>query len=71
MLPTMAYTQTDLDTLDRAIASGELSVRTANGTMVTYRSPTELFQARAHVAKTLAAQSAPTGPRHRLADFSE
>lgn len=67
----MAFTSTDLDTLDRAIASGELSIRTLAGVMITYRSTAELFQARDRIAAALAAEAAPTGPRHRLADFSD
>jgi hypothetical protein len=51
----MALTQTDLDALDSAIATGELTVE-FNGRRVTYRSVPELLQARAHVAAQLAAQ---------------
>lgn len=69
----MAFTQTDLDAIDRAIASGELSVRTATGASVTYRSLDELLRARDLIASALAAQaSAPRAyPRHQLADFSD
>lgn len=52
----MALTQTDLDALDSAIATGELTVE-FNGRRVTYRSIPELLQARAHVAALLAAQA--------------
>jgi hypothetical protein len=55
----MALTQTDLDALDVAIASSELEVR-LEGRAVTYRSMTELLQARAHVASVIAAGSATT-----------
>ena len=49
-----ALTQTDLDALDQAIATGELTVE-MNGRRVTYRSVPELLQARSHVAAQVAA----------------
>lgn len=52
----MAYTQADLDELDEAIASGELSV-TVEGRAITYRSIDALLLARRHVAKVLRSQS--------------
>ena len=68
----MAFTQADLDAVDRAIASGELSVRT-NDRSVTYRSMAELRDARATISGALAAQTATTSakPRHQLASFSD
>lgn len=45
----MALTQSDLDALDRAIASAELTV-TVDGRSVTYRSISDLKKARDHVA---------------------
>lgn len=48
----MALSQTDLDNLDAAIASGELKVA-VNGRMVEYRSIGELTAARAHVLGVL------------------
>lgn len=67
----MAYTQTDIDNLERAIAMGELKVKLADRE-VTYRSLDDLKAALAFVQSRLAAQSVPrTGPRHLLADFSE
>lgn len=55
----MAFTQTDLDNVDRAIGSGELTV-SFNGRTVTHRSMSDLMAARDLIAKTLASQ-APTG----------
>lgn len=52
----MALTQTDLDALDAAIASGILTVRTGDR-LVTYHSIADLKAARAHVAGTIAGQS--------------
>lgn len=49
----MALTQTDIDALDRAIASGELTV-TVDGKSVTYRSISELKRARDHVSGVIA-----------------
>lgn len=69
----MALTQTDLDAINTAIASGELTVRTSNGSQVTYRSMDELVKAR-ELAKADIAASASTSrayPRHQLADFSD
>ncbi len=68
----MAFTNDDLAALDRAIASGELTVRT-NDRLVTYRGIDELKTARELVASSLAAQTATTRlyPRHQLADFSD
>ena len=70
----MAFTAQDLAALDAAIASGELTVRDAQGRMVTLRSMDELLRARALAASALAAAAAPqrsAGPRHLLADFSD
>ena len=69
----MAFTPQDLDGIDAAIASGELTVR-ANGREVTYRSMADLLQARRVVAAALAAQAAPqrpAGPSHFLASFAD
>ena len=69
----MALTSSDLDALDRAIASGELTIRTATGHQVTYRDIDQLIKARTLVAAQVAA--ATTGsrpyPRHQLADFRD
>ena len=69
----MAFTPQDLTAVDSAIASGELTVRTADGKLVTLRSVSELLQApqfiTAEVAKS--ASAAHSYPRHQLADFSD
>lgn len=52
----MAFTQSDLDAIDRAIASGELSV-THDGRSVTYRSVAELLRARDRIANAITAAS--------------
>lgn len=52
----MALTQTDLDNLDAAIASGELEVQ-LEGRKVQYRSVGELLKARNHVAQLLASST--------------
>lgn len=54
----MAYTQADLDSLDKAIATGALTLEMA-GRRLTYRSVAELMTARAHVAAELAKAAAP------------
>jgi hypothetical protein len=60
----MALSQTDLDTLDSAIASSELEVE-LDGRRVKYRSTTELLAARAHVAGVLKAAA----PQARTGNF--
>jgi len=50
----MAFTQADLDNVNSAIASGELSVE-VSGKRVTYRSLAELLQARSLIAGEVAA----------------
>jgi len=62
----MSFTRSDLDALDRAIASGELQVRIQDR-MVTYRSLDELLRARRAVRQALSGRR----PGHALADFSD
>lgn len=52
----MAFTQTDLDRLNAAIATGELSIE-KDGKKITYRSVGELVRARDLVIAELRAQS--------------
>lgn len=52
----MAYTTADLDRLDRAIASGTLTVE-IGGRRITYHDIDALLKARAHVAAQLGAAS--------------
>ncbi len=71
----MALTQADLDALDLAIASGELTV-SHSGRTVTYQSTDKLLQARHHVSNVLRVQSggsrSPTfgGRSYGLASFN-
>lgn len=66
----MAYTQTDIDNLERAIAMGELKVRLADRE-VTYRSTADLKAALSFVESRIAKGSVPSSaPRHQVADFS-
>lgn len=70
----MAFTQSDLDAIEQAIATGELSVRSENGRSVTYRSFAELRAARDLVMRAVAAAAAstpPAYPRYQQADFSD
>lgn len=50
----MAFTQTDLDNINVAIATGELSVE-VNGRKVVYRSMSDLLKAHAHIDTALKA----------------
>jgi hypothetical protein len=52
----MAFTQTDLDNINTAIATGELSVE-VNGRKVVYRSVDDLMKARTVIASDLAVAS--------------
>lgn len=54
----MALSQTDLDTLDSAIASSELEVE-IDGRRVKYRSTADLLAARSHVASVVQAATRP------------
>lgn len=70
----MAFTAQDLAAVDAAIASGELTVRAADGRLVTMRSMAELMQARALIASGIAAADGSPRrqyPRYQLADFSD
>jgi hypothetical protein len=53
----MAFTSTDLDAINAAIASGELTVK-HNGREVTYRSMSELMAAKRTIEADIAAQAA-------------
>lgn len=61
----MAFTQTQLDAIDAALASGELSV-TYDGRSVVYRSVDELLKVRAIVVRSLT----PTLDRRSYAEFN-
>lgn len=50
----MAWTQTDLDRLERAIAAGVLEVTTSDGKKVRYQSMDDLVRARDLVAGAVA-----------------
>lgn len=52
----MAYSQSDLDALDRAIASSQLEVQYGDR-RVKYRTMDELLSARQHVAQQIASTS--------------
>lgn len=69
----MALTSSDLDAIDAAIASGELSVRDKDGRQITYRSMGELLQARDAIKAEVASTSSTARPypRHQMADFSD
>jgi hypothetical protein len=73
MLFGMAFTQSDLDAINAAIASGSLSVSFSDRT-ITYRSINSLIKAKSHIAAELAASSGSTSrmyPRYQRASFSD
>ena len=49
----MAFTQSDLDKIDTAIASGVSRVKYADGSEVQYRSFDDMLNARARIADSL------------------
>lgn len=61
----MAYTQADLDALDRAITGSQLAVQLGDR-RVQYRSMDELLAARQHVAQQIAAASRGGGASRRF-----
>jgi hypothetical protein len=66
----MAWTQQQLDAIEAAIASGELTVRFGDRT-VTYRSMNELLQAHALIREALAAESGAASARFSFAQTSK
>ena len=73
-LARMAFTSQDLAAIDAAIASGELSVRAADGKQITLRTMDELLKARDAIRAEMASATAArprSYPRHQLADFSD
>jgi hypothetical protein len=64
----MSYTQTDLDNLDAAIASGHRVVH-VEGRRVEYGTTDELLKARSHVASQLSAAAAGIGGASRRGVF--
>jgi len=66
----MPWTQQQLEAIEAAIASGELSVRFGDRT-VTYRSMDELLQAHALIREALAAESGAATDRFSFAQTSK
>lgn len=66
----MAWTQQQLDAIEAAIASGELTVRFGDRT-VTYRSMDELLRARAVVKESLSVASGTAVDRFSFAQTSK
>jgi hypothetical protein len=56
----MSFNQTDLDAINRAIATGELTVRTSDGRSATYRSMAELREAQDIISTDLTRQKGHT-----------
>lgn len=65
----MAFTQTDLDRLDSAIAMGTLTCK-INGKEVTYRSMSELMQARNFIAQQISQQAGTSVGNAIFTEFS-
>ncbi len=65
----MAYTQAQYDTLRNACATGALSVRNPDGSMVTYRSLDEMRRLLADMEQELGLAHTPAASRTALACF--
>jgi uncharacterized Zn-binding protein involved in type VI secretion len=68
----MAWTQSDLDALDKAIASGEKQVM-IDGKMIVYQGIDDMQRRRQMLAAYLAGSGTSTAasPRHKLASFAD
>lgn len=68
----MAFTQADLDKVNKAIATGEEAIGLGD-MRITYRGMDDLLRAKAVIEADLAGQqtAARAYPRHQLADFSD
>ncbi|WP_238535631.1 phage head-tail joining protein [Paraburkholderia phytofirmans] len=64
----MAFTQQNLDAIEKAIATGTLSVE-YNGKRITYRSMGDLLKARDVIKTELLKQQAPGVPRSSIAIY--
>ena len=70
----MAFTIQDLAEIEAAIASGELTIRAADGKTVTLRTMDELLKARDVIRAAMPPASGSARrvyPSHQLADFSD
>lgn len=67
----MAFSQSDLDTIDEAIKGAELSVRFSDGSSVTYRSVDEMIKVRDLIRSDLSTPSTNLYPRHQIARFDD
>lgn len=65
----MAFTTTDLATVEAALATGALRVRYADGREVTYQNAADLLRVRATILGEIAAASATRPPRSTLVRF--
>lgn len=65
----MAISQADVDNLEAALASGELTVE-QDGRRVTYRSVAEIKAALGYAREQLAASTAAAAPTQSLAAYS-
>lgn len=69
----MSWTQTDLDSVEAAIASGVLTCD-VNGRRVTYQTTADLLRTRSAIRAFLEGQSSGStqnSPRHRIASFAD
>lgn len=66
----MAWTQQQLEAIEAAIASGELTVRFADRT-ITYRSIDDLLRARAVIKDALDKQAGAQTDRYSMARFAK
>ncbi len=67
----MSWTQTDVDNLRRAIATGALSVRNANGELVTYRSLADMRSLLTTMEAEVAGATSTTAVRYIVPTYSD
>lgn len=67
----MAWTQTDLDALEEAMAGGELTVRTPDGRYVTYNTIDDMLKLWRAMKAEIASTSGSNSFRHSTSVFCD
>ena len=68
----MAFSQADIDSIDAALATGEMAVWFSDGRKIEYRDVADLLKAkRAIEAQMNPVAATGLSPRHQQADFSD
>jgi hypothetical protein len=67
----MAWTQTDIDLLDEVLASGEKTVRLANGQLTTFQDTSEILALRSAMVREVASTARSRSTRFKTAVFAD